>query len=177
MTRRPGKERNVPRAPAFLVAAAHTFVGVDLAGIVSPASRADAAFVNHVGRWSHFGGDPLRTRWPITEVRSADELARRCARWLTTEPLPGDLFLIWNASERLFTRTGIVVDVLERAQPLGEADADLCEVIEGGSSADSEGIGTRVVRHVVSFTSSDRFVRWTYPKRLNAVHILLENAS
>jgi hypothetical protein len=177
VTRRPGKERNVPRTPAFLVAAANTFVGVDLAGIVASESRADAAFVNHIGRWSHFGGAPLRTRWPIAEVRNAAELAGRCARWLTTEPLPGDLFLIWDESKALFTRTGIVVEVIERARPLGEADADLCEVIEGGSSADPEGIDKRVVRHVVRFKSSDRIVRWTHPKRLSPGHVLLENAS
>jgi hypothetical protein len=177
MTRRPGKERNVPRAPAFLVAAANTFVGVDLAGIVSSEGRADAAFVNHVGRWSHFGGAPLRTRWPIAEVRNAAELAERCGRWLTGEPLSGDLFLLWDEKKALFTRIGIVVEVLKRARPLGEAEADVCQVIEGGSSADAEGRWERVVRHVVRFKRSDRFVRWTHPKRLSPGHVLLENAS
>jgi hypothetical protein len=123
------------------------------------------------------GGAPHRTRWPVAEVRSAAELAERCNRWLTTEPLPGDLFLIWDEPRGLFTRTGIVVEVLQRTYPFGEAPADECVVIEGGSSADFEARAKHVTRHTVRFSARDRFVRWTHPKRLSPGDILLENAS
>src|SRR5689334_18705165 len=108
MTRRIGSEERVPLTPSFLIAAASAFVNVDLTGIVKSGARSDVAFVNHVGRWSHFGGALKRSRWPLPEVRDAEELAQWAGMhgMLTADPLEGDLFLIWSAAVGRFVRTG-----------------------------------------------------------------------
>jgi hypothetical protein len=168
MTRRSGDEERVPLTPAFLVAAANSYDGVDLARVVKPdetGTRSDVAFVNHVGKWSHWGSALRRSRWPLPSVRDAEELAEWATKekLLDTIPLEGDVYLLWNPDERRFDRAGIVALVRSRAAPIGTGEVNVCDLIEGGSSADARALSPQVSRFVWPMGAQDRYVRWAPP--------------
>ena len=174
---RPANARRVPRAPAFAIAAANAFVDLDfgiadtdrcMSSIASHRRRRtswDADFVHHVGYWSHFGGQPPQSSWPIPHLRTAQEIAEFAGHrgLLTEEPVAGDLFLRWNNARGVFDGTGIVVNVAQRPQPVGEYDVNLCEVIEGQLRSTELGERMDIVRHWETFGARDRFVRWSGP--------------
>lgn len=88
------------------------------------------------------------------------------------EPLPGDLFLLWNDARSTFVRTGVVVQVLRRRPPYGTATVDECEVIEADTNAERMLGGGRVLRHLRQFVARDRFVRWCEPGSASPGHVL-----
>lgn len=134
----------------------------------------DAAFVYHVGYWSHYGGAavPTRSSWPLGAAATAADVAAVAARskMLTDEPLEGDLFLLWNAVKGCFVRTGIVVDVAVRKKPFGPGAAHICSVVEGDTSPARRAGGGRVLRQLRVFGAQDRFVRWCGPRNLFPEH-------
>ena len=167
-----------PLAPEFLISAAATYVGLKeaggnnrgkmvelfLAGVRQPPGQPwCAAFVHHVGFWSHFDYEEKKSSWPLPATASCYVLGAFAGtrQVLVQEPLPGDVFLQYNAGLRRFAHTGIVVRVDEVRETAGERWYE-CTTIEGntneGGSAEGEGVYCRVRRLYPGV--GDRFVRW-----------------
>src|SRR2546429_360875 len=99
-----------PLSPALLIAGASTYLGrgeveqqVSLeAEKAQAAISSHAAFIHHVGYWSHFDDRCRFSTWPLPRVGTVGEWAPFAAAHgvLTLAgPNEGDLFLAW--SERL----------------------------------------------------------------------------
>jgi hypothetical protein len=125
-----------PLTPTFLIAAAAALVGVREDGDTScgwmielflrgvnqpPGEPWSAAFVHHVGYWSHFEPGAERSSWPLPSTASCDVLAQyaRAKRVLHDEPQAGDVFLIWHAPTASFAHTGIVARVRDAGVTAG----------------------------------------------------------
>jgi hypothetical protein len=175
----------IPLTPGFLIAAAASLVGVREEGGTNRGQMIDlflrgvnrqpgepwcAAFVHHVGYWSHFASGAKRSGWPLPPTASCKALAQyaREQQVLRKEPHDGDVFLLWHAPIAQFAHTGIV----ERVRDLGAMEGGTewfdCDTIEGnsdaGDSRDGDGATTGVVRRVRRFYATepkgDRFIRW-----------------
>ena len=165
--------------PVRLIAAASAFVGIGEDGgnnrgqVVElflrqvrqpPGQPWCAAFVHHVGYWSHFDHVTRASRWPLPATASCWELGEfaRVRAVLRSDPEPGDVFLVHSAELRRFAHTGIVVGVVKVASsPAGTVYT--CTTIEGNTSEDGsrEGRTTALRQRTLSIQSGDRFVRWT----------------
>src|SRR6185295_10541764 len=117
-----------PLTPAFLIAAVSGFVGLReeggdnrgrmvelfLRGVDQPPGQPwCAAFVHHVGYWSHFDYDAKRSSWPLPPTASCYLLGAwaRDRRILYSQPREGDVFLLWSSQKARFHHTGVVVCV------------------------------------------------------------------
>jgi hypothetical protein len=178
----------IPPAPAFVIAAAESLVGTReeggdnrgpmietfLRGVNQPPGTPwAAAFVHHVGFWSHFAPDVAVSSWPLPPTASCDALATFAKEHeiLRNEPVAGDVFLIWHPPIAQFAHTGIVVRVGARGVLDGGTKWIDSDTIEGNSDA-GEGrvIGgemTGVVRRLRRFyppgdeqSAGDRFIHW-----------------
>jgi hypothetical protein len=103
----------IPLTPMLLVAAANSLVGVREQGADNHGPMVDvflkevnqepgqpwcAAFVYHVGYWSHYDVVRDMSSWPLRQTASCQELAdhARRAKGLRDEPAVGDVFLKYS---------------------------------------------------------------------------------
>ena len=165
-------------SPERLIAAANAFVGLREQGhnrgqMVElmlmevgqlPGAPWCAAFVHHVGYWSHFDHVGGASSWPLPRTASCWELGEfaRGRQAQLTDAAAGDVFLVYDHRLRRFAHTGIVVAVNERYELNGDL-LHLCTTIEGNSNEDGarEGIGTVRRTRNLSRRRGDRFIRWT----------------
>src|SRR5437016_9313324 len=119
-----------PLSPARLIAAANVYIGQgndpaeDLgyqartADRVSlfmhdthplPESMTSAAFINHVGFWSHYDEVPKRSWWPLPAAETCDTLAEVASAMRVLSiapPTEGELFLLWSPVHGEYSHTG-----------------------------------------------------------------------
>ncbi len=95
-----------------------------------------AAFVHHVGYWSHYDSTTRSSTWPLPATASCEQLARFAAKagMLRKTPRAGDVVLVSSALPGDFFQTGVIVRVI------GGTRSDRpfrtlyrCETIEGDS--------------------------------------------
>jgi len=171
----------IPLTPSFLIAAASAFVGIGEQGgenrgqvVETFLKEVDlpaglpwcAAFVHHVGYWSHYDFVARRSSWPLPRTASCWELGDFARRngLLEKEPLPGDVFLLYDQKLKRFAHTGIVVSVKVK-HAIGDRDCLVtCTSIEGNTNEQGEREGTttrcREDRTINTYTG-DRFIRWS----------------
>lgn len=163
----------IPLTPALLVAAANAFVGLGEEGgdnrgqmvelflreVKQPAGQPwCAAFVYHVGYWSHFDHKSKHSSWPLPATASCWELgdfARR-REILETRPVEGDVFLSYSRRLKRFFHTGVVISV----DACSVDGASTCTTVEGNTNADGSENGYTTLRRVRQFKAGDGFVRW-----------------
>ena len=170
----------IPLTSASLIAAASSLIGLREEGGNNRGLMIDlflrgvgqmrgqpwcAAFVHHVGYWSHFDHERGASVWPLPATASCyvlGDFARR-KRILKDEPEPGDVFLLWNPRLGRFSHTGIVAHVHEDADDQGDTGWITCDTIEGNTNDDGSREGDAVLRRVRRFWPKlgDRFIRWT----------------
>lgn len=178
-------------SPRLLVAAANAFIGIRaeadahraafleliMADMDDPGggtngtawdARWDAAFVHHVGFWSHYDHRGRVSSWPLPALRNCDDLAAYAKQRnvLVPDPCPahGDVFVQWSPTLKRYARAGIIIGPLgaprqfDRARPYVE-----CCVIEGNSDAAGRLGGESVVRvtRKLFVAQRDRVIRWT----------------
>jgi hypothetical protein len=173
----------IPLSPRFLIAAATSFDGLReengnnrglmverfLTGVGQAAGQPwCAAFVYHVGFWSHFDFRSRTSSWPLPATASCWVLGDYANRRgvLTDEPMEGDVFLVWKPELARFAHAGIVARVRETGtSPAGFRWFD-CDTVEGNSNEDGDRDANAVVRRVRRFHPQlgggrgDRFIRW-----------------
>ena len=167
-----------PLTPQFLISTASAFVGLReqggnnrglliemfLGGVKQPPGQPwCAAFVHHVGFWSHFDHAAGRSSWPLPATASCYVLGEFTSRRrvLMKEPMAGDVFLQYSGILRRFAHTGIVVKVDAVRVTSGEKWYE-CTTIEGNTNEDGgrEGDGVHCRTRRLYPALGDRFVRW-----------------
>jgi hypothetical protein len=169
----------IPLTPSFLIAAASSFVGLgevggDNSGQVvelflrevkqSAAQPWCAAFVHHVGHWSHYDFITKKSSWPLPATASCYELGAFAEglKISVREPCPGDLFLKYSKTLNRFAHTGIVVSV-DAKHPIGDKDWLVqCTTIEGNTNDDGSANGHATLQRTRTLNTfvGDRFIRW-----------------
>jgi hypothetical protein len=168
--------------PSLLVAAANAFVGLgEVAGdnrgqLVemflrevrqSPGQPWCAAFVHHVGYWSHFDHRAGKSRWPLPANASCEELEKyalvRGVR--RKQPFEGDVFLLFSKELNRIAHAGIVVTVNHRLKTAGSDREDnlfVCTTVEGNANDDGSREGRITLRKARRFSvdNGDRFIHW-----------------
>ena len=127
--------------------------------------RWSAAFVHHVGFWSHFDYAAGRSLWPLPATADCDELAafaRNRGVLSSRLPEPGDVFLVWSAAQGRFVHTGFVLAAARFSPLRGNPTRYACHTIEGNvTSAGSIGGGRLArVQRILSPVRGDRTIRW-----------------
>ena len=169
----------IPLTPSLLVAAANAFVGLTEEGGDNrgqmiemflrevrqpPGQPWCAAFVHHVGFWSHFDSVAARSSWPLPPTASCEELGSfaKTHRIDFTEPMIGDVFLCYSKTRLRFYHTGIVVRVDSVFATTGDGKIFSCGTVEGNSNSDGSANGTRTLQRIRRFNTfvGDRFIRW-----------------
>jgi hypothetical protein len=164
--------------PSLLVAAANAFVGLGedggdnrgqmvehfLSEVRQPPGQPwCAAFVYHVGYWSHYDHRDAASSWPLPATASCWELGEfaRVRAVLRKEPTAGDVFLLYVSSLKRFAHTGIIVGVQSRQEAPGDVIYS-CTTVEGNTNADGSREGTMTLRKTRRFSlkNGDRFIRW-----------------
>ena len=167
-----------PLTPEMVIAVASAFVGLReqggnnrglliemfLGGVKQlPGKPWCAAFVHHVGYWSHFDHAAGRSSWPLPPTASCYVLGEFALRRgvLLKEPMPGDVFLQYNSILRRFAHTGIVARVVAERLTAGEKWYE-CQTIEGNTNGDGarDGDGVFCKPRRLYPALGDRFVRW-----------------
>ena len=169
----------LPLTPGFLVAAANAFVGLTEEGgdnhgqmvelflreVEQPAGQPwCAAFVHHVGYWSHYDNRAKRSSWPLPATASCEELALFAGPLdlLKKDAREGDVFLVFSPSLKRYAHTGIVVSV-DATYPIPDKHfVHVCTTIEGNTNSDGSSNGTTTLRKTRHFNTvvGDRFIRW-----------------
>ncbi|MEX2177776.1 MAG: hypothetical protein WD801_03640 [Gemmatimonadaceae bacterium] len=171
----------IPLTPALVVATASAFIGLReeggdnrglmielmLGGVQMPAGQPwCAAFVHHVGRWSHYDYASRRSSWPLPATASCYVLGSFASRKgvLVSHAMVGDVFLIFKPELRRFAHTGFIAHVHAcGATPAGNPWYD-CETIEGNTNEKGSRNGTSVLRQQRRFypnaRAGDQFIRW-----------------
>jgi hypothetical protein len=184
----------IPLTPSFLIAAANALVGlreeggdnrgqmieVFLRGVRQlPGQPWCAAFVHHVGFWSHYDCRSRTSSWPLAATASCAELGKFAKEHgvLCDEPKAGDVFLMWSATLARFAHTGIVARVRAHGVALGRGPWVDCDTIEGNTDAGGGREGDAVMRRVRRFypkeKAGDQFIRWAdLDRRSFAGHVL-----
>jgi hypothetical protein len=167
----------IPLTPAFLIAAATSFVGLReegsdnrglmidlfLKGVGQPVGQPwCAAFVHHVGYWSHYDFDANASSWPLPATASCYVLGdtAREKEVLRHEPMAGDVFLLWSPSLGRFAHTGVVARVRRQGTTPAGNPWSVCDTIEGNTNDDGGREGWGVLRRVRHFDALDKFIRW-----------------
>ena len=189
--------RASPLSPSHLIVVAESHVGygedhpgrsrgrlvhgwLKQVGVAEGAARDmawDTAFVHHVGYWSHFDRECLRSSWPLPLTASCAELAKFAEEEgvLAENPVEGDLFLLWSPAKKAFVRTGIVIQIEGKGYHWNQAPWYECTTIEGDTNRWRAARGGRTLlqHRVLSAENQDRFVRWTalQPGELGAVRV------
>ena len=166
-------------SPSLLVAAASAFVGLGEDGGDNKGQMVElflrevrqppgqpwcAAFVHHVGYWSHYDHKNGLSTWPLPATASCFELgefARKRAALVAT-PEVGDVFLVYYPSLKRFAHTGIVVSV-DGATAQAGGLAHTCTTVEGNTNDDGSREGRMTLRKTRRFSMQrgDRFSRWS----------------
>jgi hypothetical protein len=168
-------------SPALLTAAAGAFVG---AGTESESSRGrltelmlrrvgqpnrgrwSAAFVHHIGYWSHYEYEAQFSIWPLPPTNDPADLAafgeerRICAE----DPKVGDVALVWSPGTKSHTRAAIVVRLRKSVRARGTGRSTwICDTIEGDTTeaGAATGGGIHLLERRLSVHRGDRFLRWT----------------
>ena len=168
----------IPHTPSFLIAAAASFVGLGEDGADNHGQMVElflrevrqppgepwcAAFVHHVGYWSHFDHQIGKSSWPLPATASCYDLGdfARQHKLIRTEPRAGDVFLLYFKELRRFAHTGIVVSVDSCISSDDDA-AFVCTTIEGNTNADGTRNGRLTLRKTRRFSirNGDRYIRW-----------------
>jgi hypothetical protein len=168
----------IPLTPAFLVAAANAFVGLGEDGDDNRGQMVElflrevrqppgqpwcAAFVHHVGYWSHYDHASLHSTWPLPATASCFELGEfaRERGILLEQPAVGDVFLLRSKELRRFAHTGIVVELVQ-TYGTGNIASYVCTTVEGNTNADGSRNGNTTLRKTRRFSiaNGDRFIRW-----------------
>lgn len=109
-----------------------------------------AAFIGHVGYWSHYEGAGSSS-WPFPIDADCSELARIgrklgvLSRWT---PRPGAIHLRWSTDEDRFVRASVVLEVVElRSRHIGDWYYD-CTVLEGALVRPSAAEGDATIEWV-----------------------------
>jgi len=175
----------LPLTPSLVIAAASSFVGLGedrdhggqmvelfLREVGQPAGHAwCAAFVHHVGYWSHYDHRAARSSWPLPATASCYVLAdfARRNKLLVTEPQPGDVFLSYFPELKRYAHAGIVVSVDQRSGS-GEDAVCVCTTVEGNTNHDGAREGRLTLQKTRRFSvrNGDRFIRWTEATRAEA---------
>lgn len=170
-----------PLSPMFFVAAAHTLAGLRNAhgrdrgpsveamlratGDDTNAKEWHAAFIYHVGYWSHYTDLYAQSAWPLPATNDCNVLAQFAMRkgiLAKDAPRYGDIALLWSPEERRFIHSAIVI----RA---GKPQADFnfvvhfgCTTLDGNVHDGGRlgGAGIHVTKRSLSPDTGDRFVRW-----------------
>ena len=168
----------IPLTPSYLVAAATAFVGLGEEGdnrgqMVElflrevrqpPGHPWCAAFVHHVGYWSHFDHKAGRSSWPLPPTASCWLLGAfaRQHKLIELEPQAGDVFLLYFPALKRFAHTGVVVN-LERTIVRANDRVYICTTIEGNTNDDGGRDGRMTLQKTRRFSvkNGDRFVRWS----------------
>jgi hypothetical protein len=123
-----------------------------------------AAFVHHVGYWSHFDYAAERSSWPLPATASCYMLGAFAKERgvLREAPAAGDVFLLWNVRLARFAHTGVVARLREEGKTPGGDPWFDCDTIEGNTDAGGSREGDGVMRRVRRFYPKvgDRFIRW-----------------
>jgi hypothetical protein len=131
-----------------------------------PDEEWSAAFVHHIGYWSHYDHGVEQSRWPLPPAPNARLLAayaRERGVLLEGAPQAGDVFVQRSPAKRWFVRAGIVVRVLGIARHFTrDVPTYDCAVIEGNSDAQGTLGGPDIVRITrrLSPLRGDRLIRW-----------------
>ena len=166
----------IPLAPALVVAAASSFIGVGEEGgdnrgqMVElflgevgqkPGAPWCAAFVYHVGYWALYDHRARRSSWPLPKTASCYQLGEFARRRgiLFDVPREGDVFLLYSRDAGRFAHTGFVVDTL--GGPQGRKTFE-CLTIEGNTNDDGShnGNNTLMKSRPFDLERGDRFIRW-----------------
>lgn len=171
----------VPLSPPLLIAAASTLIGTGaesetcrgrlldliLAGVGQPNTGSwSAAFVHHVGYWSHYDFGGGYSSWPLPPTNDPRDLAAfgHERQIYAPEPEPGDVFLLWSSPRKQHARAGIVVQAIEAmTEPRTRRQYWVCLTIEGETTDTGAATGGRIqlVQRNLSVANRDRFLRWT----------------
>jgi hypothetical protein len=179
----------LPLSPALFVAAANALLGpkadelpvaLEPLGMPDPFTRdihapsdgwATAAFIAHVGHWSH-GCGRSASSWPFPLSADCDALARLAdyRRVLGAGiPDPGAIYLRWSEVESRFVRAGVVLYAVDLPGPNRSYD---CLLVEGSAMLSrTEGAVTKqIVQTTVQWARrtrvqccpflGDRFISW-----------------
>lgn len=157
----------VPLTPAFLVAAANSFIGL----VDEPGEPWATAFIHHVGYYSHYDHGSRFSSWPLPATATCYELGLFAEKKgiLAHHPEVGDVFLLYDKELGRFAHAGIVVGV-EESDPLEDVGVHICTTIEGNTNHASRN-GNATQRKVRRFRELDchRFIRWVnLDRRLKA---------
>lgn len=123
-----------------------------------------AAFVHYVGYWSHYDYRLRRSAWPLPPTASSNALAAFANEHgvLSTQwtPEPGDIYLQWSPSRRLFRRAGIVLARIHSVRA-GDEYRHECHTIDGDTNRAGalRGPHTAIVRRRLS-SGRDALIRW-----------------
>ena len=169
----------IPLTPALLVGAAHAFVGLREEGGDNRGQMIElmlkevqqppgmpwcAAFVHHVGYWSHFDELGKKSSWPLPATASCWELGEWATNHniLKLSPNYGDVFLCYSKQLGRFHHTGIVANVIDAYSMPGEDMIYMCLTIEGNTNDDGSPNGTATMCRTRYFNThtGDRFIRW-----------------
>ena len=169
----------IPLTPGFLIAAATSFEGLHEEGGNNRGLMIDrflrdvglsaghpwcAAFVHHVGYWSHFDPRTGSSSWPLPATASCYMLGvfAKEQKVIEEQPVDGDVFLIFRPTLGRFAHTGIIASVIEEGNTPGGSPWFDCHTIEGNSNEQGSREATSVVRIVRRFYPAvgDRFIRW-----------------
>jgi hypothetical protein len=166
----------IPLSPALLVAAANAFVGLGEDGgdnrgqmvemflreVKQPAGQPwCAAFVHHVGYWSHFDHRAGHSSWPLPATASCWQLGdfARKRKILELRPTDGDVFLVFSRKMRRYYHTGIVISV-DECHVASDSAFYLCRTVEGNTNSDGSENGYTTLRRKRRFSGDDAFIKW-----------------
>ena len=169
----------IPLTPGFLIAAATSFEGLREEGGNNRGLMIErflrgvglhegqpwcAAFVHHVGYWSHYDPRTGKSSWPLPATASCYMLGAFARRENVLEKVPvdGDVFLIFRPTLGRFAHAGIIASVMDAGHTPGGSPWFDCHTIEGNSNEEGSREATSVVRIVRRFYPDvgDRFIRW-----------------
>ena len=127
--------------------------------------RWSAAFVHHVGYWSHFEVDGQHSIWPLPATNDPECLAefgtqRGICR---ADPQIGDVVLLWSQEARLHVRAGIVIGLGPRVLHRDPRRTTwICTTVEGDTteSGGFTGGGVHLLRRRICAARGDVFLRW-----------------
>jgi hypothetical protein len=125
-----------------------------------------AAFVHHVGYWSHFNPEGQHSVWPLPATNDPECLAEFGAERRICEPDPelGDVVLLWSHEARLHVRAGIVIGLGPRVLHRDPRRTTwICTTVEGDTNESGAftGGGVHLLRRRICVARGDLFLRWT----------------
>jgi hypothetical protein len=183
-----------PLSPIRLISAATAFLGLGeesagtgvgrlvslcLAEVGQPPGHPwDAAFVHHVGYWSHYENEVDHSAWPLPRTATAGSLARFAEEKQIVHDTPelGDIAVVAGAKKGTIARVGIVVRCRGVRRSWDGVTA-ACTTIEGNAGPSGRPGGTTIMRvnRELSFARGDRFVRWVDLDRRHAFGSVLQD--